>query len=51
MAREYAKLLTRIWADGDFKRLSGNAQRLYFQIISQPDLSSVGVVTLAEKRW
>ena len=51
MAREYAKLLTRIWADHDFKRLSGNAQRLYFQIISQPDLSSVGVVTLAEKRW
>lgn len=51
MAREYAKLLTRIWADADFKRLTGNAQRLYFQIISQPDLSSVGVVTLAEKRW
>lgn len=51
MAREYAKLLTRIWADGDFKRLSGNAQRLYFQIISQPDISMAGVVTLAEKRW
>lgn len=51
MAREYAKLLTRIWADGDFKRLTANAQRLYFQIISQPDISMVGVVTLAEKRW
>lgn len=51
MAREYAKLLTRIWADGDFKKLTANAQRLYFQIISQPDISMVGVVTLAEKRW
>lgn len=51
MAREYAKLLTRIWADKDFKKLTANAQRLYFQIISQPDISMVGVVTLAEKRW
>ena len=51
MAREYAKLLTRIWADSDFKALSGQAQRLYFQLISQPDMSMAGVVTLAEKRW
>lgn len=51
MAREYAKLLTRIWADNDFKQLTANAQRLYFQIISQPDISMAGVVTLAEKRW
>lgn len=51
MAREYAKLLTRIWADNDFKALSGQAQRLYFQLISQPDMSMAGVVTLAEKRW
>lgn len=51
MAREYAKILTRIWADSDFKRLSAEAQRLYFQVISQPDISMAGVVTLAEKRW
>lgn len=51
MARDYAKLLTRIWADSDFKQLTGTAQRLYFQLISQPDMSMAGVVTLAEKRW
>lgn len=51
MAREYAKILTRIWADSDFKRLSAEGQRLYFQVISQPDISMAGVVTLAEKRW
>lgn len=51
MAREYAKLLTRIWADSEFKGLSGNTQRLYFQIISQPDISMAGVVTLAPTRW
>ena len=48
MARDYAKLLTRIWADSDFKQLTGTAQRLYFQLISQPDMSMAGVVTLAE---
>lgn len=51
MAREYAKLLTRIWADRDFKALRAADQRLYFQLISQPDISMCGVVTLAEKRW
>ncbi|TSI12652.1 hypothetical protein [Brevibacterium aurantiacum] len=51
MAREYAKLLTRIWANGDFKALRASDQRLYFQLISQPDISMCGVVTLAEKRW
>lgn len=51
MAREYAKLLTRAWADDEFKALTGLAQRMYFQLISQPDMSMSGVVTLAKKRW
>lgn len=51
MARDYAKIITRIWADDDFKSLSATAQRLYFQLLSQPDVSMCGVVTLAERRW
>lgn len=51
MARDYAKIITRIWADDDFKGLGATAQRLYFQLLSQPDVSMCGVVTLAERRW
>lgn len=51
MARDYAKIITRIWADDDFKELGATAQRLYFQLLSQPDVSMCGVVTLAERRW
>lgn len=51
MARDYAKIITRIWADDDFKKLGATAQRLYFQLLSQPDVSMCGVVTLAERRW
>src|SRR5699024_9739203 len=51
MARDYGKVFTNIWSDQNFKSLSGNAQRVYFQLISQPDLSMAGVLTLAAKRW
>lgn len=51
MAREFGKVFTNIWADNDFRALTSNAQRMYFQLISQPDLSMAGVVTLAAKRW
>lgn len=51
MAREYGKIVTRIWGDADFRTLTGNAQRLYFQLLSQPDLSMAGVLTTAVPRW
>lgn len=51
MAREYGKIVTRIWGDADFRTLTGNAQRLYFQLLSQPDLSMAGVLTTAIPRW
>jgi hypothetical protein len=50
MARSYAKLLTSIWRDTDFLRLTSAAQRTYMLLLSQPDLSPVGVLTVAERR-
>jgi hypothetical protein len=51
MAREYGKVLTRIWGDPQFRALSRGAQHLYMQLISQPDLSMAGVLTTAPPRW
>lgn len=51
MAREYAKVLTRIWGDDDFVTVPALQQRMYLQLISQPDLSMAGVLTYAPRRW
>ena len=50
MARSYAKLLTSIWRNDDYLRLGAAAQRMYVLLLSQPDLSPVGVLTVAERR-
>jgi hypothetical protein len=51
MARSYAPILTSIWQDRDVWALSGESQRVYFLLISQPDTSYCGVVGVHEKRW
>lgn len=51
MARDHARLLVSTWGDSDFKALSSNAQRLYWLIVSQHDLSPAGVLTYAPARW
>lgn len=51
MAREYGKLMVRIWGDPDYRSLPGAAQHLYMQLISQPDMSMAGVLTTAPARW
>lgn len=51
MARDYGKLFTRAWGDPDFRALTGEAQGLYQQLISQPDMSMAGVITTAPPRW
>ena len=51
MARDYARVFTQIWNDNDFRRLSRDAQCLYIQIISQRDITLVGVTTYAPRRW
>lgn len=51
MARRYGKLYVDIWRDPDFNKLTGGAQRLYMFLMSQPDLNSAGVLTMALNRW
>lgn len=51
MARSEARLLTEIWEDRDFLALTGDAQRLFMFLISQPDLAHSGVIALRERRW
>lgn len=51
MAREYGKWYTSAWGDSDFRLLGRNAQHLYMQLSSQPDLSMAGVLTMAPVRW
>lgn len=51
MSRNYAKLFTSIWQDDDFVNLSSGAQRMYFLLISQPNLNVAGILPYAPKRW
>ena len=48
---EYGKVFKRVWGDPDFKALTVNQQALYMKLISQPDISLAGVLTLAVPRW
>jgi hypothetical protein len=43
MARDHAQIRLSIWADDDFRQLSGNAQHLYFLLLTSPSLSYCGV--------
>jgi hypothetical protein len=52
VARSYGKLMSSIWRDEDFKRLpNAETQLLYLALISQPDLSPCGRLTVALGRW
>src|SRR5690625_2645333 len=42
MAREYARVRLRIWADTDFRSLSMPAQHLYFALMTSPTLNLCG---------
>lgn len=51
MARSYANIATAIWRDDDFCALSATEQQAYFLLITQPDISAAGVLTMALTRW
>lgn len=52
MARLYARILRTVWAaDSDFRRLGGDAQRMYLLLISQPQISWCGVLPYTPDRW
>lgn len=43
MAREYANIRLSVWDDDDFRDLPGDAQHLYFILLTSPTLSYCGV--------
>lgn len=51
MARDYANLRSAVWADQDFRELSMSSQWAFMMLISQPNISSAGVLPLARRRW
>jgi hypothetical protein len=51
MARDYANIFTAIWREPDWKALPSRAQRTYFMLVTQPDISAAGTLDLTAKRW
>lgn len=52
MSRNYATFATSIWRPGDhFGALTDNAQRVYFMLATQSDISAAGVLSLNVRRW
>lgn len=51
MAREHARILTRIWRDPDFRARTPDAQRAYVLLLTQRDVNYAGVLPLAMARW
>jgi hypothetical protein len=51
MARSYANIFTAIWEDEEFTALSSDAQRAYFMLVTQPDITACGSLALTLKRW
>jgi len=51
VSRNYANILTAIWRDPDWRKLSGDAQRTYLLLFSQPDITAAGVLALTVGRW
>lgn len=52
MARNHGRIRLSIWSESSgFRDLTGEAQRMYFLALTQPDLSLAGVVPYTAKRW
>lgn len=51
MARNYGHIMSAIWNDSEFRRLSVAAQRTYLMLITQADISSAGTLPLTIRRW
>lgn len=51
MARDYAKIWTGLWRNPTWTRRCIAAQWLYLLMVSQPELTPVGVLPLDVERW
>lgn len=51
MARSYARIITAIWRNKEFRALRGGCQRVYLLLVTQPDISAAGTLPLTIRRW
>jgi hypothetical protein len=51
MTRKFTPLYTSIWQDAEFVDLAPESQALYFTLISQPNINSVGLLPMTIRRW
>lgn len=51
MARSFARLYMRVWADPAFRALDVDSQHLYMVLISQPSMNLAGVLPLQLRKW
>lgn len=51
MARDYARIMTSIWRNAEFRSLTEQQQRAYLFLVTQPDISAAGVLPLRCRRW
>ena len=51
MPRNFASFTTSIYRDDDFRALTISQQGVYFMLGLQPDITAVGVLTIALGRW
>lgn len=51
MPRNYTQIMCAIWDDPEFLALSEGAQRAYFLLVSQKDISAAGVLHIWTPRW
>ncbi|OLT13056.1 hypothetical protein BJF79_03925 [Actinomadura sp. CNU-125] len=49
--RKEARIFASIWRDKTFLERSAREQRMYLFLLSQPDLSFCGVISLRMRRW
>lgn len=51
MSRDYARIMTAIWRNVEFRSLDAAAQRMYLLLVTQPDITAAGVLALRLRRW
>lgn len=51
MTRHYANLATSVWREFDWRGLTASEQRTYSMLMSQPDISAAGVLSVTLGRW
>lgn len=51
MARDYARIMTAIWRNSEFRALDEAPQRMYLLLVTQPEISAAGVLALRIRRW